>query len=765
MISGAPHVSKKQDEAGRVRIPGGAHAAASLFEIRVAKPSFRTKILVLALPVLLALAAAPLLSSTYRWSSIVAARKMLGLLPDVSWADLRVITRPELGFELRRLAWTGDAYVSIHDPLVGMASARSHGLQFFRQTCERCHGAAAHGGLGPALVGRPLAHGGSDWALYHTITDGVPRTAMQGQLIARADTWLVIAYLRALEGDAAADGPRADLTDPDTAGLGAAPDTTYTRLVESSRQKREWLLPGGSYDSQRFSSDTEINTGNVSSLAVRWIHQFAGVSILTRWSSTPQEQPNEAVPIVAGDRLYVTTPPDTVYALDARGGAQLWSYARPLPADLHMCCLATNRGVAVLGRRVYVGTLDAHLVALDASTGQVVWDRAVADYTEGFSITSAPLPVGDLIVTGIGGGDFAGRGFLAAYDAATGTERWRFNTVPDPGEPGGDTWDGHEHRGGAATWGTGSYDPELGLLYWGVGNPAPDYDASVRRGDNLYSDCMLALDARSGRLVWHFQFLPGDDHDWDSIQTPSLIDVEQDGVPQKWLAVANRGGFFYVLDRRTGRFIRGAPFARQTWALGLSPSGRPIPAPNSHPTPQGTFLYPGDGATNSSVSAYSPLANLYYVDVAERGSLFFLGPRDRPRRGSLYLGGYTTTESTTQSDLVRAIDPMTAKVRWERHNATVVSAPRGGLLATAGGLVLGSDGSRLFALDAANGRELWSFAAGGQISGAPISFVSGGRQVIAAIAGRDLLTFAVTNPEPALQGGRPHALPARRPSR
>ena len=668
-----------------------------------------------------------------RWRGIVVARKLTGLLTDVSWADLGDIAGPRSGFELKHLARWGNPYSTIEDPYQSSRD-RARGRELFGLNCAKCHGTDARGGLGPALVGRSLSHGDSDWAVYRTITSGVPGTAMVGGLIERRDVWRVISYLR----DAAKSGEtRTGAAGVDAERLGPAEEVTPAHLLASSTATGEWLLPGGSYDGRRFSRDSDINAGNVAQLSVRWVYQLPH-----------SDAPNESGPIVSGHYLYVTVPPGTVIALDAESGAKVWQFTRAVPPDIHVCCLATNRGVAVVGRFVYFGTLDSHLIALDATTGQPAWDRTVADYKTGYSITSAPLPVGDLIITGVAGSEFPIRGFINAYEAATGNLRWRFDTVPaGPDEPTSKTWGGDSWKtGGGATWGIGAYDPELDLLYWGVATAAPDFNAALHPGDNLYANCLLALKPSTGKLAWYFQFLPGDDHDWDSTQTPSLIDLEQDGQTERLLAVANRGGFFYVLDRKTGRFIRGAPFAKQTWATGLSSSGRPIRAPDSTPSAQGTYIFPSaNGATNWWPSAYSPTTRLYYVNVEETGALFFAKPESGAKPGRLFIGG-SASFSDPASDFVRAIDPISGTVRWERKNSTVTSAPRGGLLATQGGLLFGSDGARLYALDASSGRELWSFNTGGHISAPPMTYRIGGKQVLAVVAGQDLVTFALQPP-------------------
>ena len=624
------------------------------------------------------------------------------------------------------LPYYRNGYLVIRDPLTSPADRR-RGEEQFAAHCARCHGDSAQGGAGPALVGRTFARGDSDWAMFRTISHGVTATAMPPAPLAPDDVWRVITFLHALSHKA---NPAAGASIPIEPPAAATPEM----LRGAATNIHDWPLPAGSYSGQRFSGDAQINAANVAQLAVAWVHQFGTADARI-----------ESTPLVVGRRLYVTLPQGGVMALDSRTGARIWRFDRAPPAGVRLCCITANRGAAMLGSRLYVGTLDAHLLALDAATGRLAWDQTVADYRDGYSITSAPLPVGDLIVTGIAGGDFPTRGFISAYDAATGALRWRFHTIPDPGQAGHETWGSGDawRTGGVSTWGTGAYDPEAGILYWSTGNAAPDYNAALRPGDNLYSDSMLALDAASGRLLWHFQFSPGDDHDWDSNQTPALIDV---GQSEKLLAVANRNGFFYVLDRKTGKFIRGAPFAKQTWARALSPSGRPMRLPGTSPTVRGVFLYPGDnGATNWWPAAYSPATGLYYVDVLERGGLYFTTPSPpTPRAGEPFEGSGTGFRGEdARYTAVRAIDIRTAAVRWEHRNSGYSDWPRGGLLATAGGLVFGSDTSRIFALDATTGAVLWSFDTGGQICAPPISYRVADRQYIAVAAGDVMLAFAL----------------------
>jgi alcohol dehydrogenase (cytochrome c) len=356
---------------------------------------------------------------------------------------------------------------------------------------------------------------------------------------------------------------------------------TAERLRQAEKEPGNWLMYSGQYNGQRHCRLDQINDRNVHELRVKWVRQF------------PTQIVIETSPLVVDGVMYATFPENELVALDAKTGLRYWSYKYPLPKKLAICCGKVNRGVAILGETLYMGTLDGHLLARDARSGRERWKVEVAPGAKGHSITSAPLVVKDMVVTGIAGGEYGIRGFLAAYDARTGKERWRTYTIPGKGEPGNDTWEGDSWKtGGSPTWVTGSYDPDLNLLYWGVGNPGPDWNGEVRLGDNLYSDCVLALDADTGRIKAYFQFTPHDVHDWDACQIPVLVDGQFDGKQRQLVLWANRNAFYYVLDRAETlsvkrardlqgpelmKYYRGRPFAKQTWAeANLTSDGRPI---------------------------------------------------------------------------------------------------------------------------------------------------------------------------------------------
>ena len=431
-------------------------------------------------------------------------------------------------------------------------------------------------------------------------------------------------------------------------------------------------------------------------------------------------------------------------ALDATTGRQYWRYEHELPDDLRICCGRNNRGVAILGETLYMSTLDAKLAAIDARSGNLVWVKEVAPYESGYSKTAAPLIVKDQVVTGIAGGEFGIRGFLDSYDATTGDLNWRTNTIPGPDEPGNQTWAGESWRtGGSPTWITGSYDPDLDLVYWGTGNPGPDWNGDVRLGDNLYSDSALALNGVTGNLEWYFQFTPHDIHDWDAIQVPILADIRYGGEMRKVMMWANRNAFYYTLDRETGEFLVGKPYARQTWAERLDENGRPIRVPNMEPSPEGTLVSPTiGGGTNWWSPAFSPRTGLFYVNAFDGEQLFFIRDEDYVE-GEQYTGGGGENAGPIDNyhSAIRAIDPATGDVRWEYP-----IAPRStsGLLTTAGDLVFGGtvDGY-FFAVDAVSGQELWHVAVGARVHSAPLSYSVNGEQFVTIAAGNVVFTFGL----------------------
>ena len=368
---------------------------------------------------------------------------------------------------------------------------------------------------------------------------------------------------------------------------------SFDRIRNAAKEPESWVTYSGNYSAHRFSPLSQIVPGNVDRLEVAWIYQI------------PSQHKVETTPLVADGVMYISEPPSNVTALDLRTGRPLWSYRRRIADDMRVCCGQVNRGVALLGDLVYIGTVDAYLVALDARTGIPRWETKVAEYTTGHSVTVAPLAVKDKIVVGIAGGEYGIRGFLDAYDALTGKLAWRAWTIPGPGEPGNDSWSGESWKtGGAPTWVTGAYDPDLNLVYWGTGNPGPDWNGDVRKGDNLYSDSVLAIDADTGKLKWHFQFTPHDVHDWDANQVPVLMDGEIRGERRKLLITANRNAFYYALDRTSGQFLLAKPYVKQTWASGVDDRGRPIRLPNTAPTVEGTRVWPAARRRHKLVQSF-----------------------------------------------------------------------------------------------------------------------------------------------------------------
>ncbi len=668
-------------------------------------------------------------SDSLRWRFQAVAVVAEGRIPDLSLGDAIRMAMPGSGYWLEDLAERGSAYATIKNPSTSSADIKA-GEQTFKENCAGCHAADAHGGTGPSLVNRQLTHGDSDWAMLRTIKNGVAGTSMPPHPWDYTRIWQTISYIRLQ------DSTHARGDDASAPALTASLNVPYEELKAAQAPGNDWLMYGGTYSGARHSSLTQINRDNAAHLAPKWIYQFRKIG--DRIQSTP----------LVRDGVMFVTHAGSVMALDARNGSLIWQFDRPLPADALACCGVVNRGVALLGDRLFVGTVDAKVVALSVRTGKKLWETGVtSDYAQGLSITSAPLAFGNLVVTGVGGGDYPTRGFIVALDADTGKERWRFLTIPGPGQPGHETWPGDSwEHGGGSTWLTGSYDPQNDVVVWGIGNPAPNHNAVNRKGDNLYTDSVVALRGATGELLWHFQFTPNDDHDWDSVQTPVLVDRPQSPVPHQ-LIWANRNGFFYALNRADGTFLHGAPFVKQTWAQGLDPHGRPIRKPNTSPSSTGTLLWPGvQGATNWWPPSYDPQQDLMFVPALEHAGLYYSTGSLQAKSRELYLSGYTEAAAgVPHFQEVVAIHAADATIAWTHRGPASEDEDLhlGGLTSTAGGLVFAADDRTFYALDSGDGKLLWSFPTGGRIAAAAVTYTAGGEQLVSISAGRDLITFGL----------------------
>ncbi len=524
---------------------------------------------------------------------------------------------------------------------------------------------------------------------------------------------------------------------------------TPERLLGAASEPHNWLTYGGTYSSQRYTTLDQITPANVAQLELKWVFQSRLLD------------PFETTPLVVDGILYTVQGNDVV-ALDAVSGQRFWMYRhQPTPGAVS-CCGLISRGVAILGETIFLGAGDARLVALDAKTGRPLWDVTLAKATAGYSIKHAPLVIKNKVIVGMHGGEYGIRGFIAAHDAVSGKELWRFNTVAGPGEPGGDTWGGDSWmRGGGSVWVTGSYDPESNLTYWGIGNPGPDYNGDVRPGDNLYTCAVVALDADTGALKWHYQFNPHNEFDWDAVQIPVLADIQWQGKPRKVILTAQRNGFFYVLDRLTGEFLIGKPFVRQNWNAGFD-GGRPVMTPNSLASREGTLIYPGNqGGTNWFSPSFSPRTGLFYVNAWENTATIFAKRDAEYVEGRFYTGGanrgivppgvgfgmpggrqpfnYRMEEEVYAA--VRALDPRTGERKWEFKFS---DASYSGILTTASDLLFtGVSDGHFLALDARSGALLWKVSLGGNILMGPISYAVKSKQYVAVAAGNSLSVFSL----------------------
>jgi alcohol dehydrogenase (cytochrome c) len=525
-------------------------------------------------------------------------------------------------------------------------------------------------------------------------------------------------------------------TAPKPVGTGVGP-VTSDMLAKGVADTRHWLNYGGDYRNFRYSPTRRITPASVKRLRVAWA---APTGVTGQFETSP---------IVYGGVMYITTPYNRIMALDAKTGEFLWRYDVQLPGDIRVCCGPTNRGAAIGGDLVIMATLDARLIAFDRMTGKVVWNTAITDYRDGYAVTSAPLVVGDLVYTGVAGGEYGSPGLIDAYDLKTGKRVWRVRTLPQAGEPGVETWAGESWKsGGAPPWTTGAYDAETDTLYWTTGNPSPDWNGDARAGDNLYSDSVLALDAKTGKMKWHFQFTPHDVWDFDGNNQLFLVDTVVDGKPVKALAQPNRNGYFYLLNRTNGRFLRASQYVEQlNWSKGVDAKGRPMVDPAAMPQDNPTMrVCPSNmgGMNGSWTGAYDPARKLAYVPSIEACQLQQKGIAVYAK-GIYFVGGAPQPIDADQGKaygLLSAVDVATGQVKWRYRDPRPMM---GGVVATAGGVLFTSTAEgEAIALDQATGQRLWSFRMGGVGRGQPIVYEIDGVTYVAVPSGgwNSLETFA-----------------------
>ena len=496
----------------------------------------------------------------------------------------------------------------------------------------------------------------------------------------------------------------------------------------------DWPTYNGQVGGNRYTTLSQITKSNVSRLGPKWVFTLPNAVRL------------QTTPVVVGGIMYVTNT-NECFALDAGTGRQIWRFQYNRNRGAVGNQGGVNRGVAAAGDRVFIVTDQAHIVALNRFTGETVWDTEMADWKQNYSATSAPLVAGNLVISGTTGGEHGANGFVAAYDVNTGKEAWRFWVVPKPGDPGSETWQGKDiAHGGGPAWFTGTYDPQLDTLYWPTGNPGAEYNGDNRKGDNLYTNCILALDAKTGKLKWHYQTTPHDLWDWDATETPMVIDANWQGQPRKLLVQANRNGFFYVWDRTNGKLLLGKPFIKNmNWAKGLDANGRPIKVPGMEPSPEGTKVCPSqDGATNWYSPSYNPATGLYYVQSFEKCSVYTKRPQPDWESGKAYLGGSQRNVPGEKPEAsLKAINLQTGSIEWQMPEPGPANS-WGGTLTTATGLVIvGEEGGALMAVDAANGKPLWSFATNQVWKASPMTYMFDGKQHVAVAAGPNIISFGI----------------------
>ena len=629
------------------------------------------------------------------------------------------------------------------------------GRQVFTARCAGCHGTDGNGGeLGPNIATRVPTR--TDQELTTVVRQGLIASGMPAFAnLNDGDTAALIQFLRTLK-------PRAGSA-PERAKVALAGGTTLEGLVLGKSQfdmqllgddrklhllrkapgqasqyravtsQSDWTSYNGGNAGSRYSTLTQITKTNASSLAPKWMFSLRNTNNL------------QVTPIVSEGVMYVTSA-NECYALDAGSGREIWHYQRPRTKGLiGNAAGGVNRGASVAGDRLFMVTDHAHVIALNKFTGALLWETEMADWHQNYNATGAPLPIGNLVVTGTSGGDEGVRGFVAAFDQATGKEVWRWWTTPKRGEPSSETWQGKglDHPAGT-TWMTGTYDQTLDTIYWTVGNPGPDLIGDDRLGDNLYTDSVVALDAKTGAMKWHFQFTPHDVWDYDAEETPALVDTTWQGQPRKLLVQANRNGYFYVLDRTTGKFLSGWQYVKNvTWATGLDANGRPMRVPNMEPTLEGKRVCPSlDGASNWYSTSFNPATSLYYVQTNDKCGIFTKVPADW-EAGKGFMGGSFAPAPEPAQRLLRAIDVRSGKTVWELPQTGTVNS-WGGVLSTASGVVIfGEDSGALMAADASTGKPLWSFQTNALWKASPMTYMFDNKQYVAVAAGSNIIAFGL----------------------
>lgn len=638
-------------------------------------------------------------------------------------------------------------------PLRALSQDAKVGKTEYLELCSACHGDDANGGeLGPGILKRIVAH--SDQELISIVRGGIGGRGMPPFALEAKPMSDLLAFLRTLRVPVRSLGDPIRVKIETTAGkkveglalsqgiqdliLRTSDDRVelYRRAGEKYRQvtsQSDWPTYDGNYSGNRHTELTQIDKTNISRLAPKWIY------------SLPDTSPLEVTPVVVDGIMYVTSA-NQASALDAGTGREIWHYEHARLRLNGKVSTGVNRGVAVAGKTVFMVTDNAHIVALNRFTGRPLWESELGPKSSGYGSTSAPLAVGNLVIAGVSGGENGARGFLAAFDINTGNEVWRFWTVPKPGEPGSETWKGNtiDHPG-ADTWLTGTYDPQLETLYWPTGNPGSDHNGDERVGDNLYSCSVVALDIKTGKMKWYYQFTPHDVWDWDAQEPPVLVDATWEGKPRKLLLQANRNGFLYVLDRTNGKFLQATPLVQKlTWASKIGSDGRPVMNPDQVPSDKGTRICPSViGATNWWSASYNPATGLYYVQTLENCSIYTKRAQGW-EQGRGYMGGSSRQSPDDKPQKVlRAYDIKTGKIAWElpQHGA---GASRGGTLSSASGIVFFCEDSDAFvAADAKTGKPLWQFQANQIWRASPMSYQFDKEQYVAIASGSSIISFGL----------------------